>query len=323
MIEKHIDIATADGRMDSFVVHPEEGGPFPAVLILMDIWGLREELYDVARKVEAVGYHVTVPNFWYWRGKVRLEYSDEKGRMKSLVAIPQAAQDEMHANMSHLTDGMAMADIGAVLKFLDGEPAGKGPKGSIGYCLGGRLSLAAAAAFPEQFRASASMHGTHLVNDKPDSPHRFVDKMRGEIYCGFAERTHSRRPRQSRRWCDCSRIKPACAIAPSSIPAPCTAMRCRTATFSLKPQPIASRCSSGSWARNLSTSFRGARRRSGTHSPQRYIISPGVMDSGSPLRVVRNDAGKVRTPSARAWEGNAAHAARSGSPADRRCRRPG
>jgi len=188
MIEKHIDITTADGRMDSFVVHPEEGGPFPAVLILMDIWGLREELYDVARKVAAVGYHVTVPNFWYRRGKVRFEYRDEKGRMKSLVAIPQAAQDEMHANMSHLTDGMAMADIGAVLKFLDGEPAGKGPKGSIGYCLRGRLPLAAAAAFPDQFRASASMHGTQLVNDKPDSPHRFVDKMRGEIYCGFAEK---------------------------------------------------------------------------------------------------------------------------------------
>jgi carboxymethylenebutenolidase len=32
------------------------------------------------------------------------------------------------------------------------------------------------------------MHGTHLVNDKPDSPHRSVDKMRGEIYCGFAEK---------------------------------------------------------------------------------------------------------------------------------------
>jgi carboxymethylenebutenolidase len=32
------------------------------------------------------------------------------------------------------------------------------------------------------------MHGTRLVNDKPDSPHRVVDKMRGEIYCGFAEK---------------------------------------------------------------------------------------------------------------------------------------
>src|SRR6185437_16718723 len=42
-------------------------------------------------------------------------------------------------------------------------------------------------AFPEQLRASASLHGTLLVNDQPDSPHRSVEKMRGEIYCGFAE----------------------------------------------------------------------------------------------------------------------------------------
>ena len=55
--------------------------------------------------------------------------------MKSLVAIPQAAQDEMHANMSHLTDGMAMADIGAVLKFLDGEPATIAPSCSARYVI--------------------------------------------------------------------------------------------------------------------------------------------------------------------------------------------
>jgi len=84
---------------------------------------------------------------------------------------------------------MAMADIGAVLKFLDDQPAvQKGPKGTLGYCLGGRYSLAAAAEYPDVFRASASMHGVYLVSDAPDSPHRFVSKMRGEIYCGFAER---------------------------------------------------------------------------------------------------------------------------------------
>jgi len=187
MIEKHIDIPTADGRMDSFVVHPEEGGLFPAVVVLMDIWGLREELFDIARRVASVGYHVTLPNFWYRRGKVRFEYRDDNGRMRSLLALPKDVQDELHANMVQVTDRMAMADIGAVLKFLGGEPVRNGPKGTIGYCLGGRLSLAAAAEFPDQFRASASMHGTRLVNDKPDSPHRFVDKMRGEIYCGFAE----------------------------------------------------------------------------------------------------------------------------------------
>jgi carboxymethylenebutenolidase len=187
MIEKQIDIPTADGRMDSFVVHPEEGGPFPAVVVLMDIWGLREELFDVARRVAVVGYHVTLPNFWYRRGRVRFEYRDDNGRMRSLLSLPKEVQDELHANMVQVTDRMAMADLGAVLRFLGGEPARSGPKGTIGYCLGGRLSLAAAAEFPDQFRASASMHGTRMVSDKPDSVHRLVGKMRGEIYCGFAE----------------------------------------------------------------------------------------------------------------------------------------
>src|SRR3954469_7127469 len=187
MIEKHIDIETADGKMDSFVVHPEEGGSFPAVLILMDIWGLREELYDIARRVATAGYHCTVPNFWYRRGKVRFEFRDENGRMRSLNVIPKEVQDEMVANMHQVTDAMAMADIGSVLKFLDGEAVRKGPKGTIGYCLGGRLSLSAAAAFPDQFRASASLHGTSMVSDAADSPHRSIGRMHGEIYCGFGE----------------------------------------------------------------------------------------------------------------------------------------
>ena len=187
MIEKHIDIATADGRMDSFVVHPEGGGPFPAVIVMMDIWGLREELFDVARKIAVVGYHVTLPNFFYRRGKVRYEVRNPDGRMRSFNKLPQEKQDEMHANRSLLKGHMAMADIAAVLKFHESEPVQKGPKGTIGYCLGGWLSLAAAAEFPGEFRVCASMHGTRLVSKQPDSPHLFVDRMRGEVYCGFAE----------------------------------------------------------------------------------------------------------------------------------------
>ena len=130
-----------------------------------------------------------MPNFWYRKGKVRFEYRDEKGKMRSMIDLPQAAQDEVHDNARLVTDRMAVADIGSVLKFLDGELAArKGPKGSVGYCLGGRLSLAAAAEFPETFRASAAMHGTTMVTEAADSPHRFVDRMRGEIYCGFAEK---------------------------------------------------------------------------------------------------------------------------------------
>ena len=56
MHEKIIEIPTADGRMETFITHPEADGPFAPVLIYMDVWGVREELYDIARRVGTVGH---------------------------------------------------------------------------------------------------------------------------------------------------------------------------------------------------------------------------------------------------------------------------
>ena len=61
MIEQTLDIPTADGAMNSFVVHPEEGGPHPVVLFYMDAPGWREELRDMARRLASVGYFVVLP----------------------------------------------------------------------------------------------------------------------------------------------------------------------------------------------------------------------------------------------------------------------
>ena len=60
MIEHHLDIPTADGAMNTFVVHPDEGGPHPVVLFYMDAPGKREELHDMARRIAAVGYCVVL-----------------------------------------------------------------------------------------------------------------------------------------------------------------------------------------------------------------------------------------------------------------------
>jgi len=54
--------------------------------------------------------------------------------------------------------------------------------------MGGREAFVTAQEFPERFRATASLHGTRLVTDAADSPHRLVERMRGELYCGFGER---------------------------------------------------------------------------------------------------------------------------------------
>ena len=44
MIEQTLDIMTAAGQMETFICWPERAGPFPAVFLLMDAPGIREEL---------------------------------------------------------------------------------------------------------------------------------------------------------------------------------------------------------------------------------------------------------------------------------------
>jgi carboxymethylenebutenolidase len=69
MIEENIDIQTANGSMNTFVVFPEEDGPHPVVFFYMDAPGKREELHDMARRLASVGYFVVLPNLYYRRSR--------------------------------------------------------------------------------------------------------------------------------------------------------------------------------------------------------------------------------------------------------------
>src|SRR5262250_1212436 len=97
MKERVVQVGMASGRMPCFVTHPEEGAPFPAVIIYMDIWGVREELFEIARRVGTVGYYCMVPDLYYRQGKVRHEFRDEHNRMISLHALDEERKQQVIA----------------------------------------------------------------------------------------------------------------------------------------------------------------------------------------------------------------------------------
>ena len=176
MIERHLDIVTADGDMNSFVVYPEEGGPYPLVLFYMDAPGKREELHDMARRIASVGYYVILPNLYY--REVR-EFH---------LYLPGATRERMRELMDGLSNAMVCRDTQAMLDFAASESfARNGPVGAVGYCMSGPFVFAAAAEFPDRIKASASLHGVKLYSDAPDSPHLTADRIQGEIYFGCAE----------------------------------------------------------------------------------------------------------------------------------------
>jgi len=171
--------------MDGYAAHPQAAGRFPLVVLFMDVWGLREELFAIARRVAAHGYYCMVPNLYYREGKISYEPRNAAGQMVSFDTLPAALQDQILSHAAKLNRQTVRTDIAALLDFCRTEPVDDGAAGSVGFCLGGRFTFHVAQEFPERFRANASLHGTWLVSDTADSPHRLAQLMRGEIYCGY------------------------------------------------------------------------------------------------------------------------------------------
>jgi carboxymethylenebutenolidase len=188
MRERFVEIQTTEGVMETFITHPEENGPFPAVIIYMDIWGVREELYDIARRVGSVGYYCIVPDFYYRHGRrIHIEFRNERNQTISIDRLAGEKLRQIQARPK-LTNRMVIDDTGAILEFLKAaEFVRQGGVGAIGFCMGGRYVMGAAGTYPDDIIASASLHGTALISDRDDSPHRLAANLRGEFYCGFAE----------------------------------------------------------------------------------------------------------------------------------------
>src|SRR3954466_9081215 len=179
MIEQTLDIATKDGAMETFIVHPDHGA-HPPVLLLMDAPGIREELRDMARRLATVGYYVLLPNLYYRAGRDTIYGPD--------VLEPGPERERMRAVRTKMTIPPVMDDIASMLAFVDGQAAAKpGPVGAHGYCMSGPYALAAAARYPDRVTAAASFYGTWLVSDAEESPHLNFGKVKGELYISCAE----------------------------------------------------------------------------------------------------------------------------------------
>jgi carboxymethylenebutenolidase len=178
MIEKETSVVTKHGLMPTFTVRPEGSGPFPAVIFLMDAPGIRQELYEMARRIAARGYYCALPDLYYRLGRVRFDIPRRDERMSSVII----------AAMRHIDDERVRDDMAGLLTFLDGEAeAGTDKVGCVGFCMSGRYAIGAAAIFGERFAAAASVYGVNLVSEDEFSPHKLAPKMHAELYMACAE----------------------------------------------------------------------------------------------------------------------------------------
>jgi carboxymethylenebutenolidase len=127
--EQAVSFKSGDETVTGFLVTPEGKGPFPAVIVIQEWWGLNDWVKDQARALAKDGYAALAVDLY--RGKV----TDK--------------QEEAHQLMSGLPPDRAMRDLKAAFNYLASRPdVRKGRIGAIGWCMGGRYALALATEEP-------------------------------------------------------------------------------------------------------------------------------------------------------------------------------
>ena len=179
--EADVNVPTPDGTADCYFVHPSSGA-HPGVLIWPDALGLRPAFRQMGRRLAESGYSVLVANQYYRGSRAPVvpegaSFQDPETR-NALEPLRGALSAETH-----------VTDATAFLRYLDDQAsvADDRKMGTMGYCMGGPITMRTAAAVPGRVGAAASFHGGGLVTDSPDSPHLLVPKMQASYLFAIAE----------------------------------------------------------------------------------------------------------------------------------------
>jgi carboxymethylenebutenolidase len=190
---RRVDLRTGDGTMDCHVFVPDGVGPWPAVVMYMDAFGIRPQLGEMAQRLASGGYAVALPNLYYRTGSF-----EPFDRQAVLTEGPE--RDRFKGLIQSINSAMVMRDTAAVIAALETDRQARAERlGVVGYCMGGGYALAAAGTFADRVAVAAVFHGGSLATDKADSPHTFAPRTRAKVYVGAAEIDATFPPEQQER----------------------------------------------------------------------------------------------------------------------------
>ncbi|MGF1568471.1 MAG: dienelactone hydrolase family protein [Nodosilinea sp.] len=145
-----IILLTPAGAMPAFWCRPTEAGQLPAVLLLMEAFGLTNHIRKVARRLAKAGYGVLAPDLYYREGaNITFGYDQVDAAMATMgrLNLGQPIEDDLKAAIAHLKS-RSEVDPDYI--------------GVTGFCLGGGLTFLTACRFSADIAAAAPFYGMVL-----------------------------------------------------------------------------------------------------------------------------------------------------------------
>jgi carboxymethylenebutenolidase len=200
--EQEVRFVGSDRELDGYLALPDGDLPFPAVIVIQEIWGLDDHIKDVARRFANEGYVALAPDLY--TGEWREVMSPE--RIAAGMAFLRNAPQEVQRDPSKLESALAekpqeerdatkmlaavmspnqrfsfAEDLLGAVEYLESRPEVDGDRiGSIGFCMGGAVSGYLATLSPD-LRAAAIFYGQNPPLERiPDIQARVLGIYGGE-----------------------------------------------------------------------------------------------------------------------------------------------
>lgn len=154
-----IQIATTDRDIPAYRAMPKDGGPFPVVLVVQEIFGVHEHIKDVCRRLAKAGYMAIAPEMYARQGDV--------ATLKSI--------DEIRAVVAKVPDSQVMSDLDAAVAYAAASGHGNVDRlGITGFCWGGRI-VWLYAAHSEKLKAGVAWYGRLVGESSTLTPKHPID----------------------------------------------------------------------------------------------------------------------------------------------------
>ena len=200
--EQEVWFTSGDREMEGYLALPEGEDPFPATIVIQEIWGLVDHIKDVARRFANEGYVALAPDLYTgeWREVMSPEriaagmaflrnapQEVQRDPAKLESALSERPQEERDAikmlatAMSPIQRFRFAEDLLGAVEYLKSRPEVDGDRiASIGFCMGGAVSGYLATLSPD-LRAAVIFYGQNPpLEHLPDIQARVLGIYGGE-----------------------------------------------------------------------------------------------------------------------------------------------
>jgi carboxymethylenebutenolidase len=169
-----IRLRTAEGEMKCHQAQPRGPGKFPAVMVIMEAFGLNDHIKDVTERIAAEGYIAIAPDLYYRESP-------------NVVGYDQL--QEAMALMQRLDAAKVVADLQVVISHLKSQTFVNGERiGITGFCMGGTIAFMAACKLPTAIKAAVPFYGGGIADDAPAAPLSAAVDLQAPVLCLFGEK---------------------------------------------------------------------------------------------------------------------------------------